>query len=249
MMLPKFDIVCLVHNQLHVTIRFVNHLYLYTPSTNFNLIFINNGSTDKTKEYLNDGTEKRGWTVLNLPENIGIIKGRNLGATKATSDYFINLDNDQLVGEGWINQLFEKLSKGFDVVGCEAWQLENPNTKNSVVIQNKTINKAYFPKRRCTFPDEKFTYIGCGGMLIKKTVYDKIGLFDERFSPAYFEDPDFAFRCIKSGFKLGWCCPCSINHLAHQTIENQNLFIKNEQFIKSWQEFTQKWHPYFPEQK
>jgi len=160
----------------------------------------------------------------------------------------MNIDNDQYPQIGWLNQLYNLMDQGFDIVGPEAWRLVPPGKQGSVVMNNKSYNRDYYPYRHCTQKNEKYTYIGCGGMLVKKKVYDDIGLFDDRFSPAYFEDPDFCFRAIQSGYKLGWCHNCNITHLAHQTINGQKLFKKNEQFIKSWKKFQQKWKPYFPEE-
>lgn len=239
------DIICLVHNQLTITKGFVDHLFSNTD--NFRLIFVDNGSTDETPEYLAEGAQANRWTVVSPGRNLGIIEGRNLGAQHIKTKYFVNIDNDQYVKKGWLDQLFDLINEGYDVVGCEAWMLHPPGSCGAVVIGNVTHGRAYYPFRRCTNSKERFAYIGCGGMLIKKDVYDQIGLFDERFSPAYFEDPDFCFRAIKAGYRLGWCPSCPVDHLAHQTMNSQSLFQKNAQFMKSWKAFIQKWHPYFPE--
>lgn len=42
-------------------------------------------------------------------------------------------------------------------------------------------------------------------MLIKRTVLDKVGLLDERFTPGNFEDDDISVRIIKEGYKLMLC--------------------------------------------
>lgn len=241
----KTDIICLVHNQLPITRGFVKHLFDNTE--NFRLIFVDNGSTDGTADFLAEGEKEEKWKVVSPGRNLGIIEGRNLGAKEIKSPYFMNIDNDQYVKKGWLDSLFELMNEGYDIVGPEAWALHPPGSGGAVVMGNVTHGRSYYPFRRCTNPKERFTYIGCGGMLIKKQVYDNIGLFDERFSPAYFEDPDFCFRSIKAGYKLGWCPQCPIQHLAHQTIGTQKTFQKNAQFMKSWKAFIQKWHPYFPE--
>lgn len=244
-MLPTVDIICLVHNQLHITKGFIKSLFENTE--NFNLIFINNGSNEETYDFLENGKNK--WKVIHLKENIGIIKGRNLGAKNVESEYFLNIDNDQYPKKGWLESLFSLINKGYDVVGSEAWSLLPPKSSGLVNIGKESINdRTYFPHHRCTSVNEKFTYIGCGGMLIKKDVYKNIGLFDERFSPAYFEDPDYSFNLIQTGYKIGWQPKCSIDHLAHQTINSQNLFNINKQFLKSWKLFKDKWFPYYPEQ-
>lgn len=238
------DIICLVHNQLPVTKGFVERLFKHTE--NFRLIFVDNGSNDGTAEFLAEGGKSNRWKVISPGRNLGVIEGRNLGAKQVKSNYFVNLDNDQYVNDGWLDNLFLLMDKGFDIVGSEAWMMYPPGSGGAVVAGNVTHGRAYYPFRRCTSKKEKFTYIGCGGMLIKTSLYKSIGLFDERFSPAYFEDPDLCFRAIQAGYKLGWSHDCSIEHLAHQTINNQSLFQKSPQFIKSWKAFIEKWNPYFP---
>jgi len=240
---PQTDIICLVHNALEVTKGFVKHLYNNTE--NFRLILVDNGSGPVTQKYLEE-CANIGAVVIRSDINLGVIKGRNLGAKSVIADYFLNIDNDQYVQKNWLEYLFQLMNQGHDIVGKEAWCLVPPSQGGNVIIKGIQYNRTYYPHKKCTKKTDKFTYIGCGGMLIKKTIYDEIGLFDEQFSPAYFEDPDFCFRAIQSGFSLGWQNDCSIEHLAHQTINSQSLFQKNKQFLKSWKLFQEKWYPYFP---
>lgn len=239
---PQTDIVVLVHNQLAITQKFIKYIYEHT--SNFNLIFVNNGSSDNTKQYLSSNND---WVVINHSTNIGIIEGRNSSIPYIKSEYFINLDNDQFVTDGWLDKLFNVLNLGYDVVGQEAWIMKPPGTTGEVVFLSKPYKDlSYFPYKKCINKTEKFSYVGCGGMLIKKHVVDKIGLFDSQFSPAYFEDPDFCYRLTQNNYKIGWCPECKIRHLAHQTMSTQKSFNKNNQFLKSWKVFKDKWNPYFP---
>lgn len=240
---PLTDIVVLVHNNYSVTKQFADSLFANTK--NFNLIFVDNGSADKVKEYLADGHLNGRWQLIRSEENLGVIGGRNLGAKSVTSDFFINLDNDQIPQPHWLEQLHQTMEQGFDIVGVEAWCLRPPNSPESLVINNKSYRSDYYPFRMCKKANEKFTYVGCGGMLLKKKVYDDIGLFDERFSPSYFEDPDLVFRAIQKGYKVGWCHNCNIKHLGHQTLNTQKTFDKQKQFLRSWDAFKKKWHPFY----
>lgn len=243
---PLTDILCLTHNKLSVTQGFIEHLFNHT--NNFNLIFLDNASTDGTINFLQNGANENKWKLICSNKNLGIIRGRNVLAQHVKSDYFLNIDNDQYPLAGWLESLHNLMSKGYDIVGAEAWSLFAPKTPGAVYISKNIMipDRGYYPCRRCISITNEYTYIGCGGMLIKKQVYDQIGLFDEQFSPAFFEDPDFSFRAIQHGFKIGWCYDCKINHLSHQTINSQTLFNKSEQFAKSWIRFRDKWNDYFP---
>jgi GT2 family glycosyltransferase len=247
------DVVVLTHNRLAVTKLFVEAIYKNTDQESFNLIFVDNASTDGTPEYLLEESKNRNWCVLTMDENTGVIGGRNIGAKAVVSDYFVNLDNDQLPQENWLQTLHNRMNDRYDIVGCEAWRMTPAKPTPSTTIS--TMRRPYYPYYRCTKPGEHFHYIGCGGMLIRKNVYKKVGikendgslsLFDTRFSPAYFEDPDLSWRAIQAGFKLAWEPNCKIKHLAHQTINTQRTFDKGKQFIKSWMAFRDKWMPYHP---
>ncbi len=242
----RTSIITLVHNQLPITKTFVDRLFSSTD--NFNLIFVDNASTDGTNEFLRKGEKEGRWKLVTSIENLGVIKGRNLGIKYVTNDFILHLDNDQFVGPGWLEKLHTLMGDKYSMTGCEAWQMLPPNTPGVVSLGTSQVNdRGYFPYYRCTKPSDRFSYLGGGGTLIKREVIDTIGVFDEQFSPAYFEDPDLSFRAIQAGFKLGWCHDCPIQHLAHQTFNNQKLFQKHSQFIKSWLKFRQKWKDYYPD--
>ena len=87
-MTPRVDIICLVHNGLSITKGFVKALFENT--SNFRLIFVDNGSTDGTPDFLKEGEKlnienlyddlhsELGWEIDNdkRPANtvIGLIK-------------------------------------------------------------------------------------------------------------------------------------------------------------------------------
>lgn len=226
---PHTTIIVLNYNGLKITEKFINQLYLNTE--NFDLIMIDNGSTDGSVDYLSGIAEQKdNFKLICNKDNVGVIRGRNQGWDffcsdgKAGSDYIIFLDNDQFVEKGWLQQHHEALSKsGADIVGAEAW----------------LMNSMFMPVKHCKHSSAKWTYIGAGGMMMHKSVPEKIGMFDERFGKAFFEDPDVCFRAIDHGYKLYWNYRVKIVHLAHQTLGKNPK--KMEIFKKSMLEFQQKW--------
>ena len=218
----KIDIILLTFNEIKVIDECVSSLYSY--SENFNLFIFDNGSVDGTTLYLKELLKnKDNVDVYFNDSNIGIIKGRNLSYDllneKVSMDYIMFLDADQIVREGWQNSYSNLIEQGYDSIGSEAWRM----------------NDLFYPCYKCKDKEDSFTYIGCGGMLIKKDVIDKIGLFDTTFGMAYFEDPDFCFRAYEYGYKIAWC-PNKIIHKPHRLLDIQ----KKKYFFDSYKIFKEK---------
>lgn len=223
-------LVVLSHNGIETTKRFMQHLDANTDQDNLLLIMIDNGSDDGSAEYLAEEAEKRANMVYSASvTNMGVIGGRNYGFDlyKNLSDkpeYLMFLDNDQYVQEGWLEQHHSVL-KGTRarVVGVEAW----------------LMNSRFYPVQQAKRPNDPWTYVGCGGMLMRGELPERLGMFDERFNPAYFEDPDFCFRIMDDEGRLAWNYKARIVHLPHQTLGKNSK--KMEIFKNSYSEFCTKW--------
>jgi GT2 family glycosyltransferase len=232
---PIVDLIVLSYNGLKTTESFLDRFYKHTDQEKIRLIWVDNGSTDGTKELLSSLVkEKDNFVFSSGEENLGVIGGRNhgkgvsdyLSGKFSTPEYLMILDNDQFVQPGWLEDHVGFLEKNnLDLIGVEAWYM----------------NAGFLPIKKLERPGGSFHYVGCGGSLIKKEVVDTIGLYDEQFNPAYFEDPDFSFRVLDAGFKVGCNFGAKITHLPHQTLGKLNREEKNERFITSLRKFKQKW--------
>ena len=229
------DLIVLSFNGLPTSKDFLKFFLQNTPHDKVRLIWVDNGSSDGTTTFLKktfDAVVENGILVLSKT-NLGVIEGRNLGfdvsgfidGDKGPCDKLMFLDNDQFVCEGWLDQHMSVLDEGYDLVGVEAWQLSDSFMP---VLHIKRLNQF-------------FHYVGCGGMIIRRKVTDKIGMFDERFSPAYFEDPDFCLRAMENGFKIGWNAKAKIIHMPHRTLGQVNQSKKHKILLSSLFKFREKW--------
>ncbi len=225
---PRTAIIVLSYNGLDVTKKFLKHLYANTER--FLLIMIDNGSTDGSAEYLKKFAEEKGNVIFHASdENLFIIGGRNYGYEIYENlydkpDYLMFLDNDQFVQEGWLQQHHDVMEQSkAQIVGVEGWLL----------------NYRMMPVKQCTHPNDPWSYVGCGGMMMERAVPESIGMFDEQFNPFYFEDPDICFRAVDAGFKLAWNYKAKLIHLPHQTLGNHPK--KRESFLSSLEKFRNKY--------
>jgi GT2 family glycosyltransferase len=236
-MSDRVALVVLSHNGLPVSQKFMRQLKDHTDPEKLQLIWIDNGSTDGTTEWL-AGVDDFHAARFFCPENKGVIGGRNMGFevffkgghpqagdVEGVLDcpYLLFLDNDQYVKEGWLEQHFSVLNSGYDLIGVEAWQLSSN----------------FLPVKRVTQEGTWFNYVGCGGMLIRRAAAEKIGSFDDIFNPSYYEDPDYCFRAAELKLKVGWNANSRIIHVPHQTLGVAS--DRSARFVKSLNAFRQKY--------
>jgi GT2 family glycosyltransferase len=227
--MKKLLIGILQHNKFSVTERCIRDIHQNTLNTEYLIFVIDNGSTDGSDQKLKDTFQEDNISIDLQAKNHGVIGGRNL-----IFDYFQNhtefshllfIDNDQFVQPGWVDGYKEVFSKFPEcVAGIEAWLMSSMLT----------------PARKAVAKDPGFTYVGCGGMMISRGVFDILGSFDSEFNPAYFEDPDYCLRASAANFPVVWNTQSKIKHLAHQTL-GQNAIKSGQSFRKSYKHFRSKW--------
>lgn len=186
----KLSIITLTYNKLEYTKKFIESLYRYTHD--FELIIVDNGSNDGTVEYLK--TLKNIKLILNK-ENAGYSRGNNQGIEAAQGEYIGFLNNDILLYPNW----FEECEKIFKAEQSAAFvspiqicpKFENISEENYLKEFIPNNNQLY----RKTFDDCQFACV-----ITKKSILKVLGGFDEKYSPAFFEDNDMKYRAITSGY-------------------------------------------------
>ncbi|MEM4267009.1 MAG: glycosyltransferase, partial [Candidatus Nanoarchaeia archaeon] len=147
---PKVSIIMPVFNNLEYTKKAIAAIGRHTKG--YELIVIDNGSTDGTKEWLDERQEIR---VLHLPENLGVPGAKNLGLALAKGEYICFLDNDTEAGPGWLEQFldaFKDPTVGF--AGKDGYLINKTNgwfmgeeRKNGELVEWCSHSVFMFPRR------------------------------------------------------------------------------------------------------
>ena len=186
----KLSIITLTYNNLEYTKQFIESLFKHTKD--FELIIVDNGSTDGTVEYLQ--SLKNIKTIFNT-ENLGFSRGNNQGIKIAEGEYIGFLNNDILLSPNW----FEECEKAFKK---EKVAFISPTHINPHFHRTNSQNYLKYFKKNKPITQYTKTFDECqfSCVLTRKDILEQIGGFDENFTPAFFEDNDLKYRAIEAGY-------------------------------------------------
>ena len=237
----KTSIIILTYNNLSLTKGCIESIFKYTEKDSYEIIVVDNASTDDTVAYLKEQKDIK--TIFNS-ENVGFPKGCNMGIQLASKDNdILLLNNDTIVTTNWLKNLKICLESDEKIGAVGAISNNNDNLQGcDFTYDNFEDMQILAAKNNISDPkkwERKVCLIGyC--MLIKRSVLDQLGGLDEKYSPGYIEDNDLSLRIINLGYDLMLCHDAFIHHyLGTAFRKDQEKF--NQLILKNRAYFEQKW--------
>lgn len=236
---PLITVIILSWNNPHLTFRLLDELNKQNLN-NCNYVIIDNGSRLMTKVFLKRifGAQK-----IHNRTNAGYPVGVNQGLKACSSPVYVLLNNDAVPEPGW-NQVIEDMfhsKTSFGIVGAKIVGV------NGLVLESGASFWAdgicYPNARQLSFDSSRANRVGtfdfCSGafMAINASVIEKIGYFDETFSPAYYEDTDYCLRASKAGIDVKINPDLQILHNEHASTPQGEVQSKID---RSWGKFVTK---------
>lgn len=237
----KTSIIILTYNNLNYNRICLDSIRKYTSAQTYEIIVVDNNSTDGTREWLKEQTDIK--LILN-DENVGFPKGCNLGIEASEKDNdLLFLNNDTKVTPRWLDNLKiclysdDKIGATSSITNnCSNYQVINvPYNDVEHIIEFADSNNISTPEKW-----EQKARLVAFCMLIKRDVINKIGIFDERFTPGNFEDDDLCMRITEAGYKLMVCNDSFIHHFGSTSFKKD--YAKFNSVLKiNAQRFEEKW--------
>lgn len=243
------SIIVLTLNQIDYTRKCINSLLRHTGNP-FELIVVDNGSTDGTRDYLKDIQRKDSACVririIENSKNAGFPRGNNQGLLESRGRYVVFLNNDVVVSSGWLNTLIHtvELNSTIGIVGPVSNRVAGPQKVAPVSYDEDRLEDFDTFSRRWAM-EHRSQVEACWRLvgfclLAKREVIDAIGGFEEQYGIGNFEDDDFCVRANLAGFRGVIAKDCFVHHFGGRTFKALEVDYSN-QMKRNWHLFKQKW--------
>ena len=172
-------------------------------ASGFEVILADDASTDETPEI----AARNPWLRhVRLDRNSGFVDNCNHAASQARGELLLFLNNDTLVGNGWLGALLASLRRrpGAGVVGSQVYASDGGLLESGGILWGNgdvwNHGRGFGPERWFELDHEReVDYVSGCAMAIRREVWQQLDGFDTRYRPAYCEDADFCLRAREAG--------------------------------------------------
>lgn len=244
----KVSIIIPIRNNWAFTKQCIRSIAMNTERKDYEIIIVDNNSTDATKDELEDylkgfidlGLLKSAKIVHNA-ENKNFATSNNEGRRNSSGEYLLLLNNDTIVTKGWLTamlKVFEEDKKA-GIVGA---RLIFPGTgtiqhAGIIYLKDGSSDHAHYRVHRdspMVAKREEYPAVTGACLLIPIELYDIVGGLDERYFWGW-EDLALCNKVRNEGYKVIYEPSAIAYHYCSQTagrfdFENQNFNL----YIKDW---------------
>ena len=253
---PLVTIVIPIYNNWWVTYRCLRALQSNSDSTPYEVVVVDDASSDQTMEALQS---IRGVTIVRNLNNVGYLTSTNRGAnqTSDSAKYLVFLNNDTEPIDGWLDSLYQSIEKD-ESIGIVGSALIYPNgilqeAGGQIFADGNAWNlgRGGNPLNAQYSFTREVDYCSAASIIVRKSFWMDAGGFDTRYVPAYCEDSDLALTAWNKGYKVIYEPKSWVIHhegLSHgkstdsglkkyQITNNRKLFAKWESDLRNhWED-------------
>jgi len=242
---PRISIVVVTYNNRELNRLCLDSVFARTEWPNREIVVVDNGSTDGTRELLFEASGRHPdlRTIL-FEANRGFPAAANAGLSSASGRYVILLNNDTVVTRGWATALLRHLAV-------------DPETGLVGPVTNAIANEARIPVGYSgldglpgwatrwvrdhdgeTFPIASLAFF-CVAMRVE--LRDSVGLLDERFGIGMFEDGDYCRRVREHGLRILCARDAFVHHWQMASFRRLGEDAYLRLFEENRRRFQEKW--------
>jgi GT2 family glycosyltransferase len=152
--------------------------------------------------------------LISQPINLGFAGGVNAGLRAVRGDVGVLLNQDCIVQAGWLDALLDALNTHpeFSIAGCTIINADGSINHAGAQLRKPGALGQHLIDRGDDQP-RTVDYVTGAAMAIRRSTWDTIGLFDDGFYPAYYEEVDYCYRARRHGLEIGYVPTATVQHL------------------------------------
>ena len=244
---PLISIVIPVYNEEKYLSRCLNTVLSQTFSS-FELIIVNDGSTDKTGEILSEYSLRDSRIFVINSDHKGAGEARNIGLANAKGEFICILDSDDEYDPRMLMTLYtQAAADNLDIMVCRSERMSGDDVESREKMP-WTISEAYLPHHRVFSAGDCADYIF---QIFNGWTWDK--LFSAEFirksglkfqNTAFSNDAMFTFTALCSAKRIGITAEYLVTHRYHdhsieaRRYEDPDNFVEVFRAIYAWLENT-----------
>lgn len=237
------SIVVVTYNSADFIKPCLDSISAYTDDANYEVIVVDNASTDDTVAIVSD-IEDRDPRVklIRLSQNTGFAAGNNRGVEVARGEFLVLLNADTMVTPGWLHRLRRHLQDDASIgLICPVTNHAGNEARVEVTYRDAIEMEAFARRRAQAFHGQRTSIpmvpLFCGAL--SAALYREVGGLDESYGIGMFEDDDFSQRIRLMNKSIVCAEDCFVHHFGQgsfgglQSDKYEQLFRQNKDIYEA----------------
>lgn len=250
---PSVTIIIPFKDQLDTTLTCVENILKHTVYKNYNIVLIDNWSVrDETLDFIKKIQKHKNVSVITVEEPFNFSRLNNIAVAQTRSDYVVFMNNDVFVEDPkWLQRMVGE-AQAFKDVGAVGAKLLYPNDtiQHAGVVVGPAGVAAHVHRGD---PLSEYGYIGrtmlshevtavtAALMLVRRTIFDEVGGFDEEALKVAFNDVDLCLKIRRAGYRIIFSAETIAYH--HESLSRgtddkpeheTRFFLETQTMLERW---------------
>lgn len=240
---PILSVVTALYNRLDLTRAFLADLERTLSGISYEVVLVDDGSSDGTREFLRDLERTEVRFYLN-EDNLGFAGSNNRGAAEARGEVLAFLNNDLVLKPNWLDPMQACLDEQAGMVGNVQINAHNGRIDHAGIIFAPWGIPEHWGQDYLRIPREgvrQFRAVTAACCLVRRQVFEEAGGFDEEYRNG-FEDIDLCLRLDAAGKKNRVAFASRVGHWVSASPGRKDRDAGNiRKFLDRWGEQTCAW--------
>ncbi|WKV08527.1 glycosyltransferase family 2 protein [Thermoanaerobacterium sp. CMT5567-10] len=250
--LPKVSIIIPNKDHKNDLERCINSIINKSTYKNYEIIIVENGSTEQLVfDYYNDVMKRYNFIeILSWNDVFNYSAVNNFAAYHANGEILLFLNNDvEVINKNWLEEMIMHVQrKDVGAVGAKLYYPNDTIQHAGVILgilgiaghshkNYPAMSNGYFGRLKIV---QNLSAVTGACLMIRKEVFNEIGGFDKGF-PLVFNDVDVCLKIRKNGYLVVWTPYAELYHYESETRGYEDTPEKQERFNKEIELFKKKW--------